>query len=68
LRLSTVPKDVYQSNDGFYRPQPMTEEQIEQTKLQADYDGIFYNYADKGYTVEFTGKETVDDIETYVLN
>ena len=52
---------------GSTDPQPMTVEQIDRMKIQADYDGLFYNYKEKGYTVEFTGKETVDDIETFVL-
>ena len=52
---------------GSTDPQPMTAEQLDRMKIQADYDGLFYNYADKGYTVEFMGKEPVDDIETYVL-
>jgi hypothetical protein len=52
---------------GSTDPQPMTEEQVDRMKIQADYDGLFYNYKEKGYTLEFTGKETVDDIETYVL-
>jgi outer membrane lipoprotein-sorting protein len=52
---------------GSTDPQPMTEEQIDRMKIQADYDGLFYNYKEKGYTVEFMGKETVDDLETYVL-
>jgi outer membrane lipoprotein-sorting protein len=52
---------------GSSDPQPMTEEQIDRMKMEADYDGIFYNYAGKGYTVEFTGKEPVADIDTYVL-
>jgi outer membrane lipoprotein-sorting protein len=52
---------------GSTDPVPMTEEQTEQLKTQADYDGMFYNYKEKGYTVEFTGEETVDDIQTYVL-
>lgn len=52
---------------GSSDPQPMTEEQIDQMKVQADYDGLFYNYKEKGYTVELVGKENVDDIETYVL-
>jgi len=52
---------------GSTGPQPMTEEQIDRMKIQADYDGLFYNYKEKGYTVEFIGKENVDDIETYVL-
>jgi hypothetical protein len=52
---------------GSTDPQPMTAEQIEKTKLQADYDGIYYNYVDKGYKVEFIDKDFVDDIEVYVL-
>ena len=52
---------------GSTEPQPMTAEQIERTKLQADYDGMFYNYAEKGYTIEFMDKDFVDDIEVYVL-
>jgi hypothetical protein len=35
--------------------------------IQADYDGLFYNYKEKGYTVEFTGKEKVDDIDCFIL-
>ncbi|HSW53446.1 MAG TPA: outer membrane lipoprotein-sorting protein [Ignavibacteriaceae bacterium] len=66
---------AYDGNIGWYAnpmmgssdPQPMTEEQIDQLKTQADYDGIFYNYKEKGYTVELIEKKTVDDIETYVL-
>ena len=52
---------------GSSDPQPMTEEQIDRMKMEADYDGMFYNYAGKGYKVEFTGNEPVDDIDTYVL-
>jgi outer membrane lipoprotein-sorting protein len=52
---------------GSNDPQPMTAEQLDRMKIQADYDGMFYNYKDKGYTVEFMGKEPVDDIETYKL-
>ncbi len=52
---------------GSSDPIPMTAEQIESMTLQADYDGMFYKYEDKGYQVEFTGIEPVDDIDTYVL-
>ena len=52
---------------GSNDPQPMTAEQLDRMKIQADYDGMFYNYKDKGYTVEYLGKEPVDDIETYKL-
>ena len=52
---------------GSSDPIPMTAEQVDRMKLQADYDGMFYNYQEKGYQVELTGTEAVDDIETYVL-
>lgn len=52
---------------GSTDPQPMTAEQIDKMKIQADYDGMFYNFTEKGYNVEFTGTETVDDIETFAL-
>ena len=52
---------------GSSDPQPMSSEEVERTKLQADYAGMFYNYKEKGYTVEFIDKEDVGFIETYVL-
>lgn len=52
---------------GSSDPQPMTAEQVEKTKLQADYDGIYYNYKEKGYDIQFIDKDFVDDIEVYVL-
>ena len=52
---------------GATEPMPMTAEQVDRMKIQADYDGMFYNHADKGYTIELLGTEPVDDITTYVL-
>ncbi len=52
---------------GSSDPQPMTEEEVDRMNIQADYDGMFYNYQEKGYKVELEGKEVVDDIETYVI-
>lgn len=52
---------------GATEPMPMTAEQVDRMKIQADYDGMFYNYKDKGYTVELLGTELVDDISTYAL-
>ena len=52
---------------GSPDPLPMTAEQVDMMTLQADYDGMLYNYEEKGYQVELTGKDAVDDIETYVL-
>ena len=52
---------------GNTDPQPMTEEQADRMALQSDYDGIFYNYKEKGYVIEFAGTEELDDIEVYLL-
>jgi outer membrane lipoprotein-sorting protein len=52
---------------GATDPQPMTAEQLDRMELQADFDGMFYNYSEKGYKVELMETEEVDDIETYVL-
>lgn len=52
---------------GNSDPQPMTEEIADRISLQADYDGIFYNYKEKGYTIELLGTEDLDDIEVYLL-
>jgi len=52
---------------GSNDPQPISSDEVERTKLQADYEGMFYNYKEKGYTVEFIDKEDVGFIETYVL-
>ena len=52
---------------GTSEPQLMSDEEIERSKLQADYEGMFYNYTEKGYSVEFIDKQNVGFIETYVL-
>jgi hypothetical protein len=52
---------------GSNDPQPLTAEQVDRMTIQADIDGILYNYKDKGNEVEFSGIEEVDDIEVYVL-
>ena len=52
---------------GTSDPQQMTAEESERAKLQADYDGMFYNYASKGYKVEFIDKDYVGFVEVYVL-
>jgi hypothetical protein len=45
----------------------LTEEQNDQMTMQADFDGPYYNYKEKGYKMELTGTETMDDIEVYVI-
>ena len=52
---------------GGTDPVPMTAEELDKMKLEADYDGALYNYKEKGYEVEFIGTEELDDIEVYLL-
>ena len=52
---------------GSTKPEPMTEEQNEKMKIQADFGGLFYNYKEKGYKVTLLGKETMDDVDVYVI-
>ena len=52
---------------GSKDPQPLTDEQNDRMKIQADYAGLFYNYKDKGYKVEYLGTDDEDDLETYKI-
>ncbi len=52
---------------GSNKPEPMTEEQNEKMKIQADFGGLFHNYKEKGYKVNLLGKETMDDADVYVI-
>lgn len=52
---------------GGTDPIPLTAEQNDRMKLQADFDGMFYHYKDKGYKVKYLGTENIDDIDAYVL-
>lgn len=46
----------------------LTAEQNDQMTMQADFDGPYYNYKEKGYKMEFVGTETMDDIEVNVVS
>ena len=52
---------------GQSEPQPMTAEELDRMEFQADFDGPYYNYKEKGHKVELAGTETMDDIEVYVI-
>jgi len=52
---------------GATDPQPMTQEQLDRMTIQADFDGMLYNYEEKGYTVELIGNEVIDGIDSYVI-
>jgi outer membrane lipoprotein-sorting protein len=52
---------------GQTEAQPMTEEQLEQTKDQADIDGYLYNYEKKGFTLELLPQEDMDGTKVYPI-
>ncbi len=52
---------------GSTKPEPLTDEQNEKMKIQADFGGLFHNYKEKGYKVTLLGKETMDDVDVYVI-
>ncbi len=52
---------------GATDPQPMTQEQLDRMTIQADFDGMLYNYKEKGHKVELTGNEMIDGIDSYVI-
>jgi outer membrane lipoprotein-sorting protein len=52
---------------GKTEPEEMAEDQVEQLKNQADFEGVLVNYEEKGNTVELIGKEEVDGTPAYKL-
>lgn len=52
---------------GTTDPEKMTEDEIKETKQQADMDGPLVDYKDKGHTVELVGKEDMEGTEVYKL-
>lgn len=52
---------------GMTEPQPMSEIELKSMEVQADYEGMLWNYADKGYTVTLEGEEDVEGTNCYVI-
>ncbi|NOR76277.1 MAG: hypothetical protein GQ525_14115 [Draconibacterium sp.] len=48
-------------------PQVLEGEQLKEAMKQADLEGELYKYKEKGHTVEFVGKVSVDGKETYKI-
>lgn len=49
------------------KPKVLPLEQAKGLEIQADYEGIFYNYKKKGNTVKYLGREKVNNINSFVL-
>ncbi len=52
---------------GSTEAQPMAEDEIKPLKMQADLDGMLYNWKDKGYTVTLEGSEDVEGTDCYKI-
>jgi hypothetical protein len=52
---------------GRTDPEPMSEEQLEQIDEQADFHGAFVNSEEKGYTLEYLGKEEIEGTEAHKI-
>jgi outer membrane lipoprotein-sorting protein len=52
---------------GKTEPEEMAEDQVQQLKNQADFEGVLVNWKEKGHTVELIGKEEVDGTPAYKL-
>jgi len=53
---------------GNKDPQKMTEEQLKETRADADFDGPTFDYKAKGNKVDYVGKEDVQGTPTYKLH
>ena len=52
---------------GSTEPQPMGEDELKQSKDQADMEGDLYKWKEKGHTVTFEGEEEVEGTPAYVI-
>lgn len=52
---------------GSLEPTDITGPQLEAMKIQSDLDGQLYNWKEKGYEMEFKGKEDVDGSEVFTF-
>lgn len=52
---------------GQTEPQPMGEVEMKAMAVQADYEGMFWNYEKKGYKVTLEGTEEVEGANCYAV-
>lgn len=59
---------LWSTNFQTMKAEKMDQETTDNMKLQAnDFPDAFWNYKDKGYTVELLGTETIEGTETYKI-
>jgi len=52
---------------GQKEAEPMTPDQVKSAQTEFDIEGTLVNYKDKGYKVNYEGKDDVDGTEAYKL-
>lgn len=52
---------------GKNEAEPLTADQVKELKYMTDLSGSLYNYKEKGYAVEYVGKEDVDGTEAHKI-
>jgi outer membrane lipoprotein-sorting protein len=52
---------------GQQTPEPMTAEDVSQSQSDLDVQGVLIDYAAKGHTVEYLGKDDVEGTECYKI-
>lgn len=57
----------FQPFNGQQTPEPMTAEDVAKSQSELDAQGILVDYAAKGHTVEYLGKDDVDGTECFKI-
>jgi hypothetical protein len=52
---------------GNAKPQKMTEDATKDMKIKADFDGVLYNWKEKGHNVELIGQDTIENSTVYKI-
>lgn len=52
---------------GSNKPQELSGIQLKSIESQSDFDGVLYNYEEKGYTAELMGTEEVEGTEAFKI-
>ncbi len=52
---------------GMTEPQAMSEDELKSVKVQADYEGMLWNWKDKGYEVSLEENEEIEGVDCNVI-
>jgi|GEM_PF-3257543 len=52
---------------GNPKPQVMPDDRDRNLRSRADFDGLLYNWKEKGHSVELVGRDTVENVQAFKL-